>query len=466
MPYAPLNRETLNLLRAELAPERVLTLSDQLDAYSTDAGTISARPEAVLLAESAEEVAAVLKLANQRRFAVTPRGAATGLAGGVCPNHGGVVLSVERMNRILCLDARNITARVQPGVITQDLRDAAEAQGLFYPPDPASLDSSSVGGNAATNAGGPACLKYGTTRDYILGLQAVLPSGKIIRAGAHTRKNVVGYDMTRLLVGSEGTLGVITELTVKLIPKPPVVRALAALFPDLRTASKGVNAVLTGGHLPSALEFMDHKCLALVAELLPETLRAKLPGPQAAMILLEMDGHPAALGQEMGEVAALCMEAGAVETLDAPGRDERETLWAVRRQISLRIHETAAIYVPEDVVVPISRIPDLVDLLPGIEEQYGVTVYAFGHAGDGNIHLNLTTQRADMEREMDGAVRLALEKVLEMDGTLSGEHGIGLAKIPFVAMELDPESIRLQRAIKRIFDPNNILNPGKLFPEE
>ena len=464
MPYASLSQEILDQLRAVL-PERVLTDPASLDAYSADAGTLRARPEAVLLAETAAEIAAVLKLANHHCFPVTPRGTATGLAGGVLPRFGGAVLSLERMDRILCLDAKNITASVQPGVLTLELRNAAEAQGLFYPPDPASLGSSSVGGNAATNAGGPACLKYGTTKDYILGLEAVLPSGKIIRTGARTRKNVVGYDMTRLLVGSEGTLGVITELTVKLIPKPPMVRALAALFPDLRTASDGVNAVLTGGHLPSALEFMDHKCLALVAGLLPDTLRAKLPGPQAAMILLEMDGHPAALGQEMGEVAELCMGAGAVETLDAPGKKDREMLWAVRRQISLRIHETAAIYVPEDVVVPISRIPDLVDLLPGIEEQYGVTVYAFGHAGDGNIHLNLTTQSEDMGEEMDAAVRLALEKVLEMGGTLSGEHGIGLAKIPYVAMELEPESIRLQRAIKQLFDPKNILNPGKLFPE-
>ena len=466
MSYAPLSQETLDLLRAELAPERVLTDAEQLADYSKDAGTLSAGPEAVLLPDNTQEISAVLALANQRNFPITPRGAATGLAGGVLPCCGGAVLSLERMNRILSLDAKNITATVQPAVITLDLRNAAEAVGLFYPPDPASLDTSSVGGNAATNAGGPACLKYGTTKDYILGLEAVLPSGKIIRTGARTRKNVVGYDMTRLLVGSEGTLGVITELTVKLIPKPPQIRALAALFPDLRTASHGVNAVLTGGHLPSALEFMDHKCLALVSELLPESLRAKLPGPQAAMILLEMDGHPVALEQEMGEVAALCMGAGAVETLDAPGKEEREMLWSVRRQISLRIHESAAIYVPEDVVVPISRIPDLVDLLPGIEEKYGVTVYAFGHAGDGNIHLNLTTQRDDMNEEMDAAVMLALEKVLEMDGTISGEHGIGLAKVPYVSMELEPESIRLQRALKHLFDPNNILNPGKLFPRD
>ncbi len=465
MPYTPITREILDQLRTLLSPERVLTEPSQLDDYSKDTGTITARPEAAVLVETAEEIAAVLKLANQHRFPVTPRGAATGLAGGALPRFGGVVLSLERMNRILSLDAKNITATVQPGVITLDLRNAAEAEGLFYPPDPASLDTSTVGGNAATNAGGPACLKYGTTKDYILGLQAVLPTGEIIRAGARTRKNVVGYDMARLIVGSEGTLGVITELTVKLLPNPPQTWGMAALFPDLRTASNGVNTVLTGGHLPSALEFMDHKCLSLVSGILPEALRAKLPGPQAAMILLEMDGHPAALEQEMAEVAELCMRAGAVETLDAPEKADREALWAVRRQISLRIHETAAIYVPEDVVVPISRIPDLVDLLPGIEQKYGVRVYAFGHAGDGNIHLNMTTDRLDMDKEMDGAVITALEKVLEMGGTISGEHGIGLAKIPFVPMELEPQSIRLQRAIKQLFDPNNILNPGKLFPE-
>jgi len=462
-PGAP-SPETLALLGREFGPD-LLTLASALDARSRDDSGLCLPPAAVLLARNEGHVARLVTLANAHRFAVIPRGAGTGLAGGCLAETGGVVLDMTAMNRILSIDADCVTATVEPGVLTGDLRHAAKAKGLFYPPDPASLDTSTIGGNAATNAGGPACVKYGTTRDYVLGLTAVLPTGEVIRAGTATRKGVVGYDLTRLLVGSEGTLGVITRLTLKLLPHPAHQQCVAAVFANLDAAMRCIIAVMTRGHLPSAMEFLDARCLGLVGDLLLEHVRASLPGGSEALVLIECDGTVEETARAAADIEAICRELGALALLPAPDDAAREAVWKVRRSVSSRIHEACAVYIPEDIAVPIGNIARMVAVLPEVERRFGVVIYAFGHAGDGNIHLNLTSPDAAARPRVEAAAEECVRLALSLGGTMSGEHGVGLAKRHLLPLEIEPVSLRVQRGIKALLDPNNILNPGKLFPD-
>jgi D-lactate dehydrogenase (cytochrome) len=457
--YAPLTRETLRHIRDAVGENALILDARSRETFGKDSAELNYLPEAVVEPTCAEQVEALLKLANEWRFPVTPRGTGTGLTGGAVPVFGGITLSMARMNRIIRIDADDLIAVVEPGVINGDLKKAAREVGLFYPPDPASFDTCSLGGNAATNAGGPSCVKYGTTRDYILGLEAVLPTGARVRTGVQTRKGVVGYDLTRLLVGSEGTLAVITRLILKLLPHPPAVMTLVALFPDLPSAMRGVMKILSKGYTPCALEFLDRHCLNLVGDLLP------FEGVQeaGAFLLVEADGAARSVERDIEEMGAVCMEAGAGQAFLAPDSAKRAQMWEVRKQVSLRIEQGAALYVPEDVVVPLGRIADLVEGLPEMEERFGLRIYAFGHAGDGNIHLNITSPSRDSSGRVQEVIETILDRVLAMGGTTSGEHGIGLVKKRFMARELCAESLRMQREIKRIFDPNHVLNPGKLF---
>jgi glycolate oxidase subunit GlcD len=458
----PISLATLALLEREFGPD-LLTGHAALAARSRDESGLVHPPAAVLLARSGEQVARLVVLANEHAFAVIPRGAGTGLAGGCLAGQGGVVLDLTAMNRILDIDTKSLTATVEPGVLTGDLRRAAKAVGLFYPPDPASLDTSTIGGNAATNAGGPACVKYGTTRDYVLGLTAVLPTGEVVRAGVNTRKGVVGYDLTRLIVGSEGTLGVITGLTLKLIPHPKASACVAAVFADLGAAMRAIIAVMTRGHLPSAMEFLDARCLKLVGDLLP----FRVEGEESALVLIETDGDEAQTVRAVAGIEAICRELGATNILPPATTDEgREAVWTVRRSVSTRIHEACAVYIPEDIAVPIGKIADMVAALPGVEARFGVTIFAFGHAGDGNIHLNLTARDEALRPRVEAAAEACVRLALGFGGTLSGEHGIGLVKRGLVPLEIGPVSLRLQRGLKALFDPRNVLNPGKIFPEE
>ena len=454
--------DLLALLAREFGAD-LLVDEAALAARSRDESGLVRLPAAVLLARSEAQVVRLVALANEHQFAVIPRGAGTGLAGGCLSPLGGVVLDLTAMSRILCIDTQSLTATVEPGVITGDLRAAVKAVGLFYPPDPASLSTSTIGGNAATNAGGPACVKYGTTRDYVLGIRAVLPTGELVRAGVNTRKGVVGYDLTRLIVGSEGTLGVITELTLKLIPHPRASACVAAVFPDLNAAMRAIIAVMTRGHLPSAMEFLDARCLKLVGDLLPFAVE----GEHSALVLMEVDGDPDQVLREAEGIAAICRELGASNILP-PAVDEegREAIWKVRRSVSTRIHEACAVYLPEDIAVPIGHIADMVAALPEVEERHGMTIFAFGHAGDGNIHLNLTAQDEALRPRVEAAAVDCVRLALTLGGTISGEHGIGLAKRGLLPLEIEPVSLRVQRGLKALLDPNNVLNPGKIFPPE
>ena len=457
--YTPINAE----IRARIAAIGGLTLIDapeKLEEFGKDKtpGAFH-RPELVVEAAEVPPIQALLRLANECRFPVIPRGLGTGLAGGAIPVCGGVVLSLAPMNRIIAIEPRNMIAVVEPGVRNLDLKNAVRKYGLCYPPDPASNDTCSIGGNAATNAGGPACVKYGTTRDYILGLEAVLPSGELIEAGVRTRKGVVGYDMTRLLVGSEGTLGVITKLIVRLIPHPADVTTCVALFPKLSPAMEAITAILMAGYMPSTLEFMDSRCLGLVGDLLPFAGA----GEAGAMLLIESDGAAETIRPEIAAIREICLAGGASGALIAVDAEKRKQMWEVRRAISLRIEEAHTLDMQEDVVVPLGRIAEFVACLPAYEAAHGVKIYAFGHSGDGNIHLSVTSDRCDAAEQAESAVREIIGQVIAMGGTMSGEHGIGIAKQRFLPLELSPGSIRLQRAIKLLFDPNLILNPGKLF---
>ena len=458
--YSPITPAIRAELKARLSPGALITEPARLEDYAGDASCLRHLPELVVCAHSVADVQTLLTLANTHRFPVTPRGGGSGLAGACLADRGGVVLSTRGLDAIRAIDTINFTMEVEAGAISQRVREAAAARGLFYPPDPAGMELSTIGGNAATDAGGPACVKYGTTRDYILGLEAVLPDGSLITTGVRTRKGVVGYDLTNLLVGCEGTLAVITALTLKLLPKPAATTGVLCAFGSMADAMRAVARVMAEGHLPSAIEFLDYRCLALIGEMLPFAV----PGERPSLLIVELDGPAAPIEAEMAEVVAVMTREGATRVLRARDEAERQQIWQVRRQVSLRIHDHAALYLSEDVVVPLSAIATLVDALAAHEARHGVEIFAFGHAGDGNIHLNITSQHPDHQEQMDRVAEELLRLVLDLGGTISGEHGIGLAKRPFLPLELAPGSIDLQRRIKALFDPNQILNPGKIFP--
>jgi len=457
--YTPISPQILREIKEAVGPDAVVQDPEKLTEFGKDATEDARIPDLVVEATSARQIQALLRLANRHSFPVTPRGLGTGLAGGSVPLFGGVLLSLAKMNRILAIEQDNLIALVEPGVITLDLQNAVKEKGLFYPPDPASLDTCSIGGNAATNAGGPSCVKYGTTRDYVLGLEAVLPSGEIIEAGVRTRKGVVGYDLRHLLLGSEGTLGVITKLILKLIPLPQAITTMVAFFPKLTSAMEAVTAMLTRGHVPCAVEFLDDRCLEITKDLLPfeEAQAAK------AMLIIETDGVQDVIERQIEAIGGICLECGATDAIMAPDSLKRARIWEIRRAVSLRIEERFPLFLHEDVVVPIGKIAELVGGLRGLEELYGMNVYSYGHAGDGNIHVNITAEDPKSRDRIEEGIKDLLRRVLSMGGTISGEHGIGIAKRRFLPMELSAESIRIQKAIKEIFDPRQILNPGKIF---
>ena len=455
----------LNALRSAVGSEHVRTDDDSRAVYGTDALKRGTPADAVVFPANTQETAAIARLCNEHRVPLVPRGAGTGYTGGSVPTRGGVVLSLERMNRILEIDEANLIAVVEPNVITGDLQDAVEQRGLFYPPDPASLRQSSIGGNVAECAGGPRAFKYGTTRKYVLGLEAVLPTGEIIDTGGKVVKNVVGYDLTQLLVGSEGTLAIITKIILRLIPRPPVQATLRATFRDVGSAVAAVSNVMRARVVPAALELVDGDSLEAVAENLG--VRSLAPEGTAAILLLEVDGVPAAVDEEADRVAAACREAGATEVLRAADETERQELWRVRRELSLSLKTIAPLKLNHDVVVPKGRIPQLFALVARIRQESGLRIPLFGHAGDGNIHVNIMLDPSDGDAltRARAAERTLFEGVVALEGSISGEHGIGFAKAPFLTIELSADEILLMKRVKHAFDPNGILNPGKIFPE-
>src|SRR5688500_7258725 len=458
----PLPERFVARLCEAVGRERVLEQAQALDPYAADALGIGSPPDLVVIPGTTEEISAVARLCNEHRVPLVVRGAGTGYTGGAVPTRGGVVLTVDRLHRILTIDQANLLVVVEPCVITGHLQRTVENVGLFYPPDPASLETSSIGGNVAECAGGPRAFKYGTTKRYVLALEAVLPAGEIIRTGSKAVKNGGGYDLTQLLVGSGGTLASITRVTLRLIPKPPARATLSAAFADIRGAVNGVTALLQRRVVPAAIELIDADSLRAAEAYVGRTL-----AKGDALLIVECDGAQAAVADEIERVEAACRDAGAVEVIRASSDAEREALWTVRRQVSLALRATGLLKINHDVVVPRGRVPVLFDVVAGLRSRYQLRIASFGHAGDGNIHVNLMIDRAASGRRgrARGAGRLLLEQVVAVEGSISGEHGIGFAKAPYLGIELAPDQIALMKRVKAAFDPNNILNPGKIFPE-
>jgi glycolate oxidase len=417
----------------------------------------------VLVPGSTREIAAIATLCNEHRIPMVVRGAGTGYTGGAVPTSGGVVLSMARLNRILDIDEVNLVAVVEPNVINGDLQRAVERVGLFYPPDPASFDTSSIGGNVAECAGGPRAFKYGTTKRYVLALEAVLPTGEVLHTGSKAVKNVVGYDVTQLLVGSEGTLAIITKITLRLIPKPAARATLSASFANVRDAVDAVSALIARRAVPAAVELVDEDSLRAVESYVG---RPVVPAGAGALLIVECDGTAAGVEEEIANVAAACTDTRALAVMRAADEAEREALWHVRRQLSLALRATGLLKINHDVVVPRGRVPELFDVIAGLKQRYALRVASFGHAGDGNIHVNLMISKDDAQ-ERDRAAqaeRELFERVVSLEGSISGEHGIGFAKARYLPIELSPEQIALMKRLKTAFDPNGILNPGKIFP--
>jgi len=440
------------------------TRSDPRDllTYGTDALQRGAPADLVVLPATTGEVAEIARRCNSHRIPLVVRGAGTGYTGGAVPVRGGIIMSMERFNRILDIDEANMLVVVQPGVITRELQDAVEARGLFYPPDPASLSISSIGGNVAECAGGPRAVKYGTTRRYVLALEAVLPTGEIVRTGSKAVKNVVGYDLTQLLVGSEGTLAIVTEITLRLVPRPAVQATLGATFTDIATAVSAVTELLRARVVPATIELIDAESLVAVER---HVKRRLAPEGTGAMLIVEADGVPGGVREEIARVSDACQRAGATTVSIASSAEERTALWAARRELSFALRALAPRKINHDVVVPRGRVPELFDLVRRLRSDLNLLIPCFGHAGDGNIHVNLMVDpaNADEMARARTAERRLFEGVVALEGSITGEHGIGFAKAPYLGIELSDDVIALMKRVKHAFDPNGILNPGKMW---
>ena len=431
-----------------------------LVTYSYDASDHDHRPEAALWATDTEQVSKILSTANDHGIPVTPRGAGTGLAGGAVPAFSGIVLDLCKMNRILAIRIADRLAILQPGVVYADLENALSPYGFFFPPDPASGKVCTLGGNVATNAGGLRGAKYGVTKDYVMGLEVVLPDGRIMRTGSKCMKSVSGYDLTHLFVGSEGTLGIITEITLKIQPKPLASKTGVAFFNSLKDAGQAVSDIMHSGIIPSALEILDENTIKVLKE------HGGIDLPEVkAMILVETDAYTEteALFQ-MDKVTDVFNKNSAIRINTARTAEEAEELWKARRSISSVSAKLRANNVSEDVTVPMTRVPDLLTGISDIVRNHDLPFVIFGHAGDGNLHPKIMFDRSDPDQveRMRKAVNEIFRLTCDLDGTLTGEHGIGLAKAPFMELEHEPVALDLMRSLKKIFDPNNILNPGKM----
>lgn len=456
--------DVYELLTRELGAARVLRDQAALEAYGRDeSGLGTFPPDAAVLCESRAEVELVLHLAAERQIPVTPRGAGSGMTGGALPVRGGIVLSTERMKRIRVVDADDRLAVVEPGVINADLQAAVEAEGLFYAPDPASLGFCSMGGNVAENAGGPRAFKYGVTRDWTLGLETVLMGGQTLRLGRRTQKGVTGYDLTALFVGSEGTFGVTTEITVRLLGKPEGVATMIASMPGTVSAGAAVSAIIRSGFRPRAIELIDRASMDAVRPKAPY----RLPEGAGAVLLIELDGELETMEPGIVRCGELCEKLGASEVVIARDAADRERLWQTRRAVSPSLREAHRFKLSEDIVVPTGSIAAMLRRVDGLAARHRILTATFGHAGDGNLHVNLLTDEdprdAGIRARIDGALGDLFRATLDLGGTLSGEHGIGIAKARYMAWEQSPEVIDFQKRLKRLWDPANLLNPGKVF---
>ena len=443
--------------------DQVLTLNEDLIAYSYDGTFLEGLPDVVVLPENTTQVATVVRVANANGIPIVPRGMGSGLAGGSVPKHGGIVLTMTRMNRLLEIDRANMTATVEAGLITGELQKHVEALGLFFPPDPASINQCTIGGNVATNAGGLRCVKYGVTRDYVLGLTVVLADGRVMRLGGKVIKNATGYNLMHALIGSEGTLGIVIEVTVRLIARPQVFRTAMVTFAHLDDAGVAVQQILNTTIVPAVLELMDRTTIKAVED----HVHLGLPVESAALLLIEVDGKTEEeVDRDILAVTDACRIAGAADVKLAHSTTEREALWEARRAVGPATARLAPNLLGEDISVPVATIPEAIRRIQDLPERFGLPMVIYGHAGDGNLHPNILFDRRDacqtpiVEQMVEEIFRIAVD----LGGTLSGEHGVGLTKQPYLAMAVDPVALDVMQAFKRTLDPQCILNPGKIFP--
>ena len=443
---------------------RLVSDPERLEAYGRDESDLGAfPPDLCVLVESAGEIREVFAIASRHRVPVIPVAARSGKSGGVLALHGGIAVSLERMNRILEVSPDDLVARVEPGVVTGQLQAEVEKHGLFYPPDPNSLETCTIGGNVAENAGGPRALKYGVTREYVLGLVAVLPTGEIVRTGKRSIKGVAGYDLTALLVGSEGTLAIVTEATLKLLPRPRHVATALVVFASVADAARAVTRLLTAGMLPRCLELLDDVSIAAAARTSPY----RFPPGAGAALLVEADGNgEEEVFSEISRIAGVVQADARGEVILAQNESQRREIWETRRYLSLNLKSLHPMKLSEDVAVPRSRIPEMVERAKAIGRAHGLEVATYGHAGDGNLHCNVLYDRTEERAAVDAAVAEILRTAVDLGGTITGEHGVGYAKRDFLEYEQGAELVALQRRIKAVFDPLGILNPGKMFPED
>ncbi|MCG8633786.1 MAG: FAD-binding protein [Desulfobacterales bacterium] len=456
-----LSRSDLSSLEKITGPRGLSIKKEERLVYSYDATGRSYLPDAIVFPETEDQVSRIFKLASEKGFPVIPRGAGSGMTGGAVPVQGGVVLVTSQMNRIIDIDDQNFTATVEPGVIVGDLHKAVEAKGLFYPPDPASSSVCTIGGNIGECAGGPRAVKYGVTRDYVLGIRAVLPSGEIIKTGVTTAKGVAGYDLTRLIVGSEGTLALVTQAVLRLLPKPAAVKTMAVFFDRMDMAAKTVSAVMKQAVVPRCVEYLDRPSLDLVRD----RLSFSIPPETRALLILELDGSPDVVEDDAVRIESFCRNQGALEVMVAGDQTEAATLWQARKSLSPVLYKIAPHKINEDIVVPISKIPDMVEAIRKIQQDSGLTVVSFGHAGDGNIHCNIMYNKQDavQAEKAHKAVDELFDVTLKLGGTITGEHGVGITKMAYLPKEIGALELDLMKGIKQVFDPGNILNPGKIF---
>jgi glycolate oxidase len=440
----------------------VTTRPEDLHCYSYDGTAKPHLPDAVVFCDNSAQVSEVMQLADNYAIPVVPRGAGTGMTGGIVPLRGGIVLPMTRMNRIIEIDTQNQIAIVEPGVITGDLQREVRKHGLFYPPDPASLKYCSIGGNAAECAGGPSAVKYGVTKDYIIGLEVVLASGEVITTGARTEKSVSGYDLTRVFIGSEGTLGIITKLILRLLPLPPCKETFLLSSTSLTRTTEMVAEILNAHIKPCTLEYMDKTAISVVSGFMAD------PPPETtkALLIVEVDGEKPVVREQVRRLMELLDKQPEFTVRQATNETEIAEMWQARRAISPSVLKLRPNKISEDVAVPRSRIPELVAFTERLAEELGLLILTFGHAGDGNIHVNIMLDKSDpaeAERGETAKARL-FDQAIALGGTLSGEHGIGFSKAGFMPVEFDEATLALMKRVKQLFDPKDILNPGKIFP--
>jgi len=455
--------EIIRQLESIVGAEHVTTTPDLVVANSQDALKQVFPAEAVVFPRAAEEIAAIMKLANEHRFYVTARGGGVGYTGGAVPVRGGVVLATKRMNRILEINQADLVAIVEPAVTNYELQTAVEARGLFYPPDPSSWRESFIGGNIALNAGGPRCVKYGNTKQFVLGLDFVTPTGEIVKSGGRVPKNATGFHLESLMVGSEGMLGIVTRCILRLLPLPEARRTALAIFETARDACDCVADFTSSGILPVALELLDRTSINAIEDYEP----SGMPRKAGALLIIEVDGLREAVAREAEIVREMCRKHRAIQFREAADDAESQAIWEVRRKMSPAVARTGKIKLNHDVVVPRSRIPEMLDFLADLSRRSGFLIPTFGHAGDGNLHVNVMLQDNDEDTRRRGAdtVREIFEKAVELGGTISGEHGVGYAKAPFFDLAVTRPTMELMKTIKRALDPNGILNPGKVFEQ-